>query len=128
MYNRALQGYERAWGPEHTSTLSTLNNLGLLYAHQGQLKKAEDMYNRALKGKEKAWGPEHTSTLDTLNNLANLYAHQGRLKKAEEMYNRVLRGYEKTLRVPMVDTYPPALKTMENLGDLLRHVGRPEET
>ncbi|KEY70795.1 hypothetical protein S7711_11586 [Stachybotrys chartarum IBT 7711] len=27
----------------------------------------------------------------------------------------------------MVDTYPPALKTMENLGDLLQLVGRPEE-
>ncbi|KEY73639.1 hypothetical protein S7711_10306 [Stachybotrys chartarum IBT 7711] len=43
------------------------------------------------------------------------------------MHNRALRGYEKTLRVPMVDTYPPALRTMENLGDLLRYVGRPEE-
>ncbi|KFA78901.1 hypothetical protein S40288_11770 [Stachybotrys chartarum IBT 40288] len=43
------------------------------------------------------------------------------------MYNRALQGYEKALRVPMVDTYPPALKTMENLGDLLQLVGRPEE-
>jgi hypothetical protein len=32
MYQRALQGYERAWGPEHTWTLDTVNNLGLLYA------------------------------------------------------------------------------------------------
>jgi hypothetical protein len=32
MYNRALQGYEEALGPKHTSTLGTVNNLGLLYA------------------------------------------------------------------------------------------------
>ena len=32
MYNRALTGYEKALGPEHTSTLNTLNNLGNLYS------------------------------------------------------------------------------------------------
>ncbi|KAF1928482.1 uncharacterized protein M421DRAFT_147615, partial [Didymella exigua CBS 183.55] len=31
MYQRALQGFEKAWGPEHTSTLETVNNLGNLY-------------------------------------------------------------------------------------------------
>jgi hypothetical protein len=30
MYQRALQGKEKAWGPDHTSTLDTVNNLGLL--------------------------------------------------------------------------------------------------
>ncbi|PSN58895.1 hypothetical protein BS50DRAFT_317756, partial [Corynespora cassiicola Philippines] len=31
MYSRALQGYEEALGPRHTSTLDTVGNLGLLY-------------------------------------------------------------------------------------------------
>jgi tetratricopeptide (TPR) repeat protein len=44
MYQRALQGYEKAWGPEHTSTLATVNNLGNLYKSQGKLDKAEQMY------------------------------------------------------------------------------------
>jgi hypothetical protein len=57
-----------AWGPEHTSTLAMVNNLGLLYANQGKMAEAEEMYVRALRGYEKAWGPEHTSTLDTVNN------------------------------------------------------------
>ena len=30
MYVRALDGYEKAWGPDHTSTLATVNNLGNL--------------------------------------------------------------------------------------------------
>jgi len=54
-YQRALQGYEKAWGPDHTSTLDTVNNLGLLYADQGKLDEAEKMYQRALQGYEKAW-------------------------------------------------------------------------
>ena len=32
MYMRALKGYEKAWGAEHTSTLSTVNNLAVLYS------------------------------------------------------------------------------------------------
>ena len=31
MYRRALEGYEKAWGPEHTSTLDKVNNMASLY-------------------------------------------------------------------------------------------------
>jgi len=31
MYQQALQGNGTSWGPEHTLTLNTVNNLGLLY-------------------------------------------------------------------------------------------------
>ena len=54
MYLRALKGYEKAWGAEHTSTLDTVNNLAVLYSDQGKMAEAEAMYMRALKGKEKA--------------------------------------------------------------------------
>ena len=97
MYQRALEGKEKALGPDHTSTLNTVNNLGLLYAGQGRLKEADAMYQRALEGKEKAFGPDHTSTLDTVNNLGNLYADQGRLKEAEAMYQRALEGFQTAL-------------------------------
>ena len=73
MYLRALAGKEKAWGPDHTSTLHSVNNLGILYKQQGKMAEAEAMYLRALAGKEKAWGPDHTSTLDTVNNLGTLY-------------------------------------------------------
>ncbi|KAF2022898.1 tetratricopeptide repeat domain-containing protein [Setomelanomma holmii] len=59
MYQRALQGKEKAWGLEHTSTLDTVNNLGLLYAKLGRLDEAEKMYQRALQGYEKRLGYEH---------------------------------------------------------------------
>lgn len=39
MFLRALQGYEEALGQEHTSTVQTVNNLGLLYADQSKLKE-----------------------------------------------------------------------------------------
>ena len=47
------------WGAEHTSTLGTVNNLGLLYADQGKMAEAEEMYMRALKGYEKIYDADH---------------------------------------------------------------------
>jgi tetratricopeptide (TPR) repeat protein len=56
MYQRALQGYEKALGAEHTSTLQTVQSLGILYTNQGKLAEAEQMHQRALQGYEKALG------------------------------------------------------------------------
>ncbi|KAA6412799.1 MAG: hypothetical protein FRX48_03791 [Lasallia pustulata] len=123
MYRRALEGYEKAWGPEHTSTLDTVNNLGNLYANQGKLAEAEAMYRRALEGKEMAWGPEHTSTLDTVNNLGVLYKDQGKMAEAEAMYRRALEGYEKAWGPEHTST----LDTVNNLGNLYKNQGKMAE-
>ncbi|KAH7151967.1 hypothetical protein B0J13DRAFT_470560, partial [Dactylonectria estremocensis] len=123
MYERALEGYEKALGPDHTSTLTTVNNLGLLYSDQGKFKEAGEMYERALEGKEKALGPHHTSTLDTVNNLGNLYSHQGKFKEAEEMYGRALEGKETALGPHHTST----LGTVNNLGNLYSDQGKFKE-
>ncbi|KAH6986817.1 hypothetical protein EDB80DRAFT_183685 [Ilyonectria destructans] len=119
MYERALQGKEKAWGPEHTSTLDTVDNLGILYAKQGRLDEAGAMYARALQGFEKALGPEHTSTLNTIGNLGILYKDQGRLDEAGAMYARALQGFEKALGPEHTST----LDTIGNLGILYADQG-----
>jgi hypothetical protein len=50
-----LQGYKKAWGPEHTSTLYTVNNLGILYKDQGKLVKVKQMYQQAFQGYKKSY-------------------------------------------------------------------------
>jgi hypothetical protein len=50
MYKRALNGREKTLGPDHTSTLLTVGNLGSLYEDQGKVKEAEEMYQRARRG------------------------------------------------------------------------------
>ena len=47
MYQRALEGYEKARGPEHTSRLSTFNGLGVLYKNQDKMWEAESMFWQA---------------------------------------------------------------------------------
>jgi len=127
IYSRALQGYEKALGPKHTSTLQIVNNLGNLYWNQGRLADAEAMYDRALQGFEEALGPKHTSTLDTVNNLGNLYANQGRLADAEAKYSRALQGYEEALGPEILPSYLPALNTMFSFGDLFSQTGREDK-
>jgi tetratricopeptide (TPR) repeat protein len=101
MYQRALQGKEKAWGPEHTSTLDTVNNLGRLYADQGKLVEAEQMYQRALQGYEKSLGIENITTyipaLNTIWNLGSLFEEGTDLAKARIMYSKALTGYEKVV-------------------------------
>ncbi|KAI1739644.1 hypothetical protein F4680DRAFT_131809 [Xylaria scruposa] len=121
MYLRALRGFERTLGPDHKSTLDTVNNLGALYARQGKLSEAESIYLRALRGYEKASGPDHESTLDTVNNLGNLYIHQGKPSEAKSMYLRALRGYERAWGPDHEST----LDTVNNLGALYAGQDRP---
>jgi tetratricopeptide (TPR) repeat protein len=89
MYQRALQGKEKALGPEHTSTLGTVNNLGLLYADQGKLVEAEQMFQRALQGYEKAVGVDNVTTyppaLNTIKNLGSLFEYRSDIAKARTM-------------------------------------------
>jgi tetratricopeptide (TPR) repeat protein len=120
MYDRALQGREKALGAEHTSTLEIVNNLGIVYRNQGKLTKAKQMFDRALQGREKGLGAEHMSTLETVNDLGVLYADQGKLVLAEQMYERALRGYEKALGADNIMTYIPALNTLWGLGSLFK--------
>lgn len=79
MDRRALGGEEQASGPQHKSTMGSVNNLG-------KMEIAEATYRQALKSYEKAWGQEHMWTLNIINNLGNVYADQGKMGRAKAMY------------------------------------------
>ena len=118
MYQRALEGMEKALGPDHISTLNTINNLGLLYANQGKLGEAEKMCQRALEGYEKALGLEiaasYIPALNTVYNLGLLFAGQGDKGRAKAMYLRALAGYQKVFG----DDYQECQDIQEKLSSL----------
>lgn len=72
LHLRSLKAKENSWGPEHITTLDTVNTLGKLYAKQGKVVEAEEMYMRALSGFEKALGKGHDTTLKVSINLQEL--------------------------------------------------------
>ncbi|KAF2625508.1 FabD/lysophospholipase-like protein [Macroventuria anomochaeta] len=97
----SVEGREDALGPKHTSTLNTVNNLGLLYADQGKLAEAEKMYQRALQGYKDALGDAHVRqyipALNTLENVGDLYIEQGKHAEAQEAYSSALLGLQNVL-------------------------------
>ncbi|KAF3021383.1 hypothetical protein E8E12_000168, partial [Didymella heteroderae] len=113
-YELALKGYEEKLGIHHRFhhrlTLSTINNLGILFAELEQWRKSMSMFDEALRRRRKTLGREHASTLDTMNNmgvcLMNLALmnesedpseSKSQREKAKMMLEEAWRGYEKTL-------------------------------
>jgi tetratricopeptide (TPR) repeat protein len=98
MYIWALRGKEEALGPDHTSTLDTVNNLGALYKDQGKLAEAEKMFDRALQGYDNALGVEPASSylpaLNAMFSFGDLFFQTDRKDMAMTMYNRALSGYK----------------------------------
>ncbi|KAI1317973.1 hypothetical protein F5Y16DRAFT_414531 [Xylariaceae sp. FL0255] len=74
MYQWALRGREKALGPDHTSTLSTVNNLGNLHRDQGKLREAKEMYQRTLRSYQTGVGPDHPRTQTVYGKQSNAEA------------------------------------------------------
>jgi len=76
MYQRALEGYEKALGLEivafYIPALNTAYNLGLLFAGQGNIDRARAMYLGALIGYEKVFGHDYQECGDLQNPHSSL--------------------------------------------------------
>ena len=59
-YKRALEASERVLGKEHPDTLTSVNNLALLYYAQGRYRRGRAAFNGArLRASERVLGKEH---------------------------------------------------------------------
>ena len=103
-YERALAIREKALGPEHPDTATSLNNLAILLKAEGDFAGARPLYERALAICEKVLGPEHPDTATSLNNLANLLRDQGDFAGRDRCYERALAIREKALGPEHPDT------------------------
>jgi tetratricopeptide (TPR) repeat protein len=111
---------ERALGPDHSSTITSVNNLALLYYTQGRYSEAEPLYRRACEGYERQLGPSHAYTLTCLNNLAELFRAEGQHAAAEPVYKRVLSVAERALG----KENPVTLQSLVSLAVLYGSEGR----
>lgn len=70
LFERALAIRERVFGLEHSDSLATLNNLGMLLRLSGKLADARSHLERALEIRKRVFGLQHLDTATVLNNLA----------------------------------------------------------
>ena len=77
MYQRALEGYEKALGPEAVKTyipaLNTIENLGDLFKEIDRIKKAKELYLRAIFGVEAVFGHSNKRFRNIQTSLSTLY-------------------------------------------------------
>lgn len=117
---RALAIREKALGPEHPDTATSLSSLGGLYLTTGRYAEAEPLFLRALAISEKIFGPQHPNTAVSLNNLARLYRHRGRQTEAELLLKRALAITEQALGAE----HPNIAVCLNDLATVYLAVGR----
>jgi len=78
MYQRVLQGYEKAVGVDNATTypleLNTIPNFGSLFERQGDIAKARTMYIKAFIGHKIVFWPDHRRSQSSQDKVAALDA------------------------------------------------------
>jgi tetratricopeptide (TPR) repeat protein len=105
----AIPVLERQLGPEHSSTLGALNNLGYLYSRSKAEAKAEKIHRELLQRRIAKNGPSHRSVGDSYQNLAGVITKQGRYdesvplhRKAYDIYKSVLNDDNYMIAFPLL--------------------------
>ncbi|PUU77946.1 hypothetical protein B9Z19DRAFT_1127577 [Tuber borchii] len=144
---RALEIREKALGPQHLDTLTTIDHLAIVLRKLGKYDEAERMHRRALEGTEQHLGPdhitalarvdslarvgcekglgsEHPETISRVYSLALVLCRRGKWREAMEMSKRLVEGREKTLGPEHPDTLAGAsglalvLRRLEKYGEV----------
>jgi len=89
--NEALSMAELVYGERHHDVAVTLNNLGLVYAYDGQHELARPYYERALSIDEELLGPDHPGLIYVLGNFASTVRALGEYDKAEALLRKSLQ-------------------------------------
>jgi tetratricopeptide (TPR) repeat protein len=99
---------EKLYGTEHQFTVSSYNNLALVYAHQSKFPKALELFQKALDTREKTLGVEHPDTASSYDEIGSVYAdsnnYSRNYSKALEYISKAISIREKTIGSEHPDT------------------------
>lgn len=111
---------EKAQGPEHPSTGTSLQNLGVFLREAGKDAEAREVLSDLLRRREAVLGTEHADTLTTCSSLGSVLQKQREYPAAEELYRRALDGREKLLGPDHAQTLTSAkrlISLFEEMGN-----------
>ena len=97
LFKKALEGREKAVGPDTRWTGEIVNHLEALYTRNEQYGKAEEFLFRALEHLERASGPDYMTTQLAKHNLGILRLQRNRLSEAEKILSRTTEYFESRL-------------------------------
>ena len=72
-----------------------MNNLAMLYAHEGKYAMAEPVYVKVVDLERHVLGAEHPRRLASMNDLGGLYLKQRKYAAAERLLREALNSHDK---------------------------------
>ena len=112
LFKQALEGREKASGPNASKTLMIVNHLGMLEVLKGDFIAAERLLLRALAGIERQYGPDHAKTQILICNLGICYLESAQYDKAGHYLDRAARNLEDVVG----PAHPYTVTTFHNQG------------
>jgi tetratricopeptide (TPR) repeat protein len=89
-----LQKMKAKLGPDHPTTLTSMNNLAGAYHASGQFARAVTLLEVTLEKTKAKLGPDHPHTLTSMGNLARAYRASSQHAKAVPLLEQLLQKFE----------------------------------
>jgi len=106
-------------GDKHTNTLTSLNNLAMVYQDLGRLSEALLLSEMGYRLRKEVLGEKHPDTLQSLNGLAMIYQALGRLSEALPLSEKGYRLFKELLG----EKHPNTLTSLNNLAMIYQALG-----
>ncbi|OCK86083.1 TPR-like protein [Lepidopterella palustris CBS 459.81] len=114
---------ETLHGRDHSETLHTLCELGVVLMDQGRYKSAEELFRRLVVARQKWNGDNNINTLEAFECLGQVLEYQGNYVMAEKMHRRTYESRKDALGYE----HPGTLASMANLASTYWNQGRWKE-
>jgi eukaryotic-like serine/threonine-protein kinase len=120
---RAVDLRKRVLGLDHPDTLTSMDELGVLYNLQGKYAAAEALLAQVLAARQRLLGSDHRDTLATMSDLGLAIAYGGDDARAAPIFAKVLE----TDRRILGEEDPATLSVLDNLAGAYKSLGRYSE-
>jgi tetratricopeptide (TPR) repeat protein/predicted Ser/Thr protein kinase len=117
---RAVELRKRTLGPDHPDTLTSMDDLGVLYNLQSKYAAAEALLSQVLAARQRVLGNDHQDTLATMSNLGLAIAYEGDVARAAPIFAKVLEADRRLLG----EENPATLSVLDNLAGAYRDLGK----
>ena len=117
---RAVDLRKRVLGPEHPDTLTSMDELGVLYNLEAKYAAAEALLTKVSRARERTLGKNHKDTLTALSDLALAISYQGDDARAEPLFIRILEAERRV----QGEEHPDTVSVMDSLASVYLRLGK----
>jgi tetratricopeptide (TPR) repeat protein len=93
LLEKAVATRQAMLGPDHPDTLTSQNDLALVWQKLGRHDRAEPLFVEVLQARTARLGLDHSATLTSKHDLAVLYSDRGKYDRAEPLLLEVVQAF-----------------------------------